>query len=101
MNFQTDIINAIRSKCTIELNYKKEEENRVVCPHALYISPTGKTFVDAYQLAGYSTHPENIPGWRNYEVSEITTLQVLDETFEITPGYNPLSKRYLNAIAKI
>lgn len=48
MTFENKIINAIKSKQKVELNYKGEG-NRVVCPHAIYISSTGKTLVDCYQ----------------------------------------------------
>ena len=100
MDIQTQIINAIKSRHKVELNYKGEGY-RLVCPHALYISSTGKTLVDSYQLSGYSTHAEQIPGWRPFDISKITEIRVLDETFEIAPGYNPSSERYLNAIAMV
>lgn len=100
MNIQNQLINAIRLKRKIELNYKGEGF-RVVCPHAIYVSTTGKTLVDAYQISGYSNHSETIPDWRPFDILKITALMVLDETFNIAPGYNSLSDRYLNAIAKI
>ena len=100
MNVREQIIDAINLRRKVELNYKGEGD-RLVCPHALYISSTGKTLVDAYQLAGYSNHSEQIPGWRPFDITKITDIKVLDETFEIAPGYNPLSERYSNAIAMI
>ncbi len=100
MSFQSELISAIRSKSKVELNYKGEG-NRLICPHALYISSTGKTLADSYQVAGYSSHAEDIPGWRPFDISQITSLRVLEETFDIAPGYNPSSDRYSNAIAKI
>ena len=100
MDVQTQMTNVIKSRRKVELNYKGEGY-RLVCPHALYISSTGKTLVDSYQLSGYSTHAEQIPGWRPFDISKITEIRVLDETFEIAPGYNPSSERYLNAITMI
>ena len=100
MHIKAQIINAIKSRRKVELNYKGEGY-RLVCPHALYISSTGKTLVDSYQLSGYSTHAEQIPGWRPFDVSKIIEVRVLDETFEIAPGYNHFSERYLNAIAMV
>lgn len=100
MSTQKNIVEAIRSKCKIELNYK-DEGLRLVLPHALYVSTTGKTLVDSYQISGHSNHSEEIPGWRPFDVSKITHLRVLEETFDTASGYNPLSDRYLNAITKI
>lgn len=97
---KNNIINAIKSRCKVELNYKGEGY-RIVCPHAIYISNTGKTLVDSYQLSGYSNHYEKIPDWRPFDLEKITALKILDETFDIATGYNPLSDRYSNAIAKI
>jgi len=97
MDIQSQIIDAIKSRCKVEINYKGEGY-RLVCPHALYISSTGKTLVDSYKLSGYSTHAEQIPGWRPFDISKITVIRVLDETFAIAPGYNPSSERYLNII---
>ena len=39
-NIQNQITEAIRSKCKVELNYKGAGL-RIVCPHAVYISPSG------------------------------------------------------------
>ncbi len=100
MDVQTQIIQAIRLRRKVELNYKGEGY-RIVCPHALYISPTGKKLVDAYQISGYSTHADQIPGWRPFDISKITDIRILDDTFEVATGYNPLSDRYSRAIEMI
>ena len=100
MDIQDQIVKAIKSMRKIRLNYKNEGW-RLVCPHVLYISSTGKILVDSYQLSGYSTHAEQIPGWRPFDISKITGIRVLDEIFEIAPGYNPSSERYSNVIAMI
>lgn len=100
MTVEDKIINAIKSKQKVELNYKGEGY-RVACPHAIYISSTGKTLADCYQLSGYSTHSEKIPDWRPFDIAKITELIILDETFDIAPGYNSFSDRYSNAIKKI
>jgi len=94
------IIEAIKSKRKVEINYKGEGY-RIVCPHAIYISTTGKTLVDAYQLSGYSTQFEKIPDWRQFDIEKITVFKDLDDTFNVAHGYNSLSDKYSNAIAKI
>lgn len=100
MTMKNNIINAIKSRCKVELNYKGEGY-RIVCPHAIYISTTGKTLLDSYQLSGYSNHSEKIPDWRPFDIEKITALKILDDTFNVAPEYNSLSDRYSNAIAKI
>ncbi len=97
---KNEIISAIRSQRKIQINYKNEGV-RLICPHACYVSSTGKTLVDSYQIAGHSNHSEKIPGWRPFDISKITSLQVLEDTFPEAPGYNRLSDRYSNALAKI
>ncbi len=100
MDIQRQIIDAIESRRKVQINYKNEGY-RLVCPHVLFIGPTGKTLVDSYQVSGYSDHPEQIPNWRPFDISRITELRVLDKTFELAPGYNPSSDRYSNAIAMV
>jgi len=100
VDIQEIIIKAIRSKCKVTLNYKWEGM-RIVCPHVIYRSSTGKILVDTYQVSGYSNHPADIPGWRPFDISKITELNILNETFDLADGYNPLSERYTNSIAKI
>jgi len=100
MSIQNSIAEAIKLKRKMELNYKGEGL-RLVFPHALYVSTTGKTLVDSYQISGHSNHSEEIPGWRPFDISKISQLKVLEETFHIASGYNPLSDKYSNAIAKV
>jgi hypothetical protein len=100
VNIQNQIIEAIRSKCKIELNYKGDGI-RIVCPHAMYISPSGKIRVDSYQVSGYSSHSEKSSYWRPFDIAKITELKYLNETFSTEPGYDPLSRNYSNAIIKI
>ncbi len=97
---RSQIVEAIRLMKKIVLNYKGEGI-RLVCPHALYVSSTGKILCDSYQLSGYSNHSENVHGWRPFDVSKVTNLKILDETFNIAPGYNPYSDKYFNSIAKL
>jgi hypothetical protein len=99
-NIQNQIIEAIQSKCKVELNYKGAGF-RIVCPHAVFISPSGNIRVDSYQVSGYSGHSQEFPHWRPFDIAKITELKILDETFSPVPGYEPLSHKYSNAIVKI
>ena len=99
-NIQNQIIEAIRSKCKVELNYNGEGL-RIVCPHAMYISPSGKIRVESYQVSGYSSHSNKSPYWRPFDIAKITGLKILNETFNTAHGYDSLSHKYVNAIVKI
>jgi predicted DNA-binding transcriptional regulator YafY len=99
-SIQNQIIEAIRLKHKVELNYKGEGL-RIVCPHALYISTSGRIRVDSYQVSGYSSHSNKCPYWRPFDIAKITGLKILNETFVTAPGYDPLSHKYSNAIFKI
>lgn len=101
MDCSDRIIEAIRGKRQIRMNYKGKGY-RIVNPHVLYYSASGNKLVDAYQISGYSDHSESIPGWRPFYVSEITEINVLDETFDIADGYNPYNTdRYPTIIEKV
>lgn len=99
-NIQNQLIEAIRSKCKVELNYKGSGL-RIVCPHAVYISPSGNIRLDSYQVSGYSSHSQESPHWRPFDIAKIKELRILNETFSTIPGYDPLSHKYSNAIVKI
>lgn len=104
MNYQSQIEEAIKLQCKVELEYVGEGKG-IVCPHVMYISrPTGKTLVDTYRINGFSEYarPEEIPGWcKPFDISKITHLKILDEKFDIAEDYNPASAIYYNAITMI
>jgi predicted DNA-binding transcriptional regulator YafY len=99
-DIQNQIVEAIQSKCKIQMNYKGEGL-RIICPHAMYISTSGKVRVDSYQLSGYSSHSNKYPYWRPFDITKITELKVLNERFDVAHGYNPFSPKYLHSIVKI
>lgn len=100
MSIQDTVIEAIKSRRKMELNYKGDGL-RLVHPHALFVSTKGKTIIDAFQISGYSSQSEKMPDWRQFDISNITHLKVLEETFHVASGYNSLSDRYSNKIEKI
>ena len=60
---------------------------RVVEPHRFGVNGAGHEMLSGWLRAGYS-HSDPAGGWRNYLVSEIHALQVLDAPFAGTrPGY--------------
>ena len=55
---------------------------------------------DAFQYQGYTEHG-GLPAWRQFFLSHATSIEILDENFDIETGYNPISPRYINAIYKL
>lgn len=101
MDYSEPIIEAINTRRKMKVNYN-HKGYRIVCPHVLYYNASGNKMVDVYQISGYSSHPESIPGWRPFDLSEITEINILDETFDIAYGYNPYNiDHYPTIIAKV
>jgi hypothetical protein len=60
---------------------------RVVEPHRFGVNSAGHTMLSGWLRAGYS-RSDPAGGWRNYLLSEIKSLQLLDAPFAGTrPGY--------------
>jgi hypothetical protein len=68
---------------------------RVVEPYMVYRSPKGRRLFHFFQAGGYSAG-SIIRGWHNPEVAAFDSAQILDETFEPRPDYNPFTSGMLN-----
>lgn len=100
MIYDDDITIAIKSQKKLKISYKKSGD-RIICPHILYISAMGKKTIDAYQTSGYS-ESNKLPEWKSFNVSGISKLSVLKDTFDVVSGYNPSNKeKYITIIARI
>lgn len=88
----TQIETAINSHKVITFIY--EGHSRTVEPFTLGVhKDTGKVVLCAWQIAGYCESGRQ-PPWRLFTVSDICSVQVLDETFAASrPGYNPRDSR--------
>ena len=92
------LCDAISERRSLSLSYGG---NRVVDPHIVYESSAGKILMDAYQTSGYSEGGESI-GWKRGEVDQITSVQILDQTFSVRSDYNPSNReRYVRIICKV
>ena len=81
----SEICKAIENQNLIEFIY--DGCYRVVEPHTLGVSKKGKDNLSAYQTDGISIHGE-VPDWKQFTLSKIKGLNVLDETFDSPrPGY--------------
>lgn len=99
MNNQQILIEAIDNRKLVGFYYENKPIRRAA-PHSIYISTAGNGSLDAYQYDGYS-QSGNLPDWRIFLLSKIENLEVLDENFEIAPGYKSYSCKYNRAIHKI
>lgn len=93
------LIKAIDSRKLVNFNYE-DKPIRKAAPHAIYISTANNINLDAYQFDGYS-ESGNLPDWRNFILSKIQNLEILDENFKVAPGYKSDSPKYNRAIHKI
>lgn len=99
MNNQEVLIEAINSRRLVNFSYENQPIRRAA-PYAIYVSTAGNTNLDAYQYDGYS-QSGNLPDWRNFLLEKIQNLEVLNEKFEVAPGYKSYSPKYNRAIHKI
>jgi hypothetical protein len=76
---------AIRRRSLVMFEYG--DLIRVVEPHRFGINSAGHEMLSGWLRAGYS-RSDPAGGWRNYLLSDVTALQVLDAPFAGTrPGY--------------
>ena len=77
---------AIRRRSLVMFEYG--DLIRVVEPHRFGVNSAGHEMLSGWLRAGYS-RSDPAGGWRNYLLSDVTALQVLDAPFAGTrPGYS-------------
>ncbi len=80
------IIKAIKERRLLELTYK--DIQRTVEPYAYGATKTGYKKLTCFQIKG--SHSSSKPHvWDYLDVSKITKLNLLDETFVRRDGYKP------------
>jgi len=100
---EQQIVEAIKNRSSVSFTYLEKEARRDIrraAPHALFISTAENKNVDAFQYDGYSKKG-GLPAWRQFTVDNIRDLILLDEHFDIAPGYKPYSDKYKNYICKV
>jgi predicted DNA-binding transcriptional regulator YafY len=95
----TTICQAIKEKRLIQFYY--DGGTRVVEPHMVAENEAGHYSLSAWFVRGYSSSGGQ--GWREYLLSGISSLAVLDEVFSgPRPGYNPSGgKKFPNVICRL
>jgi len=94
-----DLIDAVRAHRAVELTYRSRGAvgARVVHPHVVYRTSTGKLCMDGVQVGGTTTSGP-LPGWRDFQLMRIVELHVLDAEFAIDPGYDAASPKYRHGL---
>ena len=88
---QTALCAAIKGRNVVSFHYGGDDTPgyRKVEPHMVAYNRKGALALSAWYLAGASEKNTGY-GWREYLLSEIASLIILDERFEgPRPGYNP------------
>lgn len=88
---QTSLCGAITSRNLVQFYYSGDKSPglRVVEPHMVAYNRRDNLALSAWYLSGASESGEG-PGWREYLLSEMTSLTVLPAQFaEPRPGYKP------------
>jgi len=90
------LIGAVKAKHRVAIRYYDQPEIRVIEPHAIYISETGETVCDAYQIRGYSSSGRNPPFWRPFRLKKVASLTILREPFStrLPEGFMPHKPAY-------
>ncbi len=78
------------------IRYDNQHHVRVIEPHVIYISKDGIIRVDCYQTKGQKDAGEDKPRWKTYQLMNIDSIFLLNETFEarIDVGFTPTKQEY-------
>jgi len=95
LNAQQTLCAAIASHQLVRLRYQDDLQFRVFAPHIVYRSSTGKTLVAGTQINNPAEPLErNEP--RNFDLAELTALEVAGEKFRPHHDFDRHDKRYRN-----
>lgn len=94
-----DLVDAVRAHRLVELEYRGRDgvRARIVQPHAVYRTSTGKLRMDGVQVGGHSASGA-LPGWRSFELMRIAGGRVLDAEFEPDPQYDRDGSKYRHGL---
>lgn len=85
---------AIQNKRVVIIGYKGQD--RIIEPHLVGRKTSGNDALSAWQIGGYS-ESARYPPWRSYLLSEIESVQVLEQVFENPrEGFNPNDKTMIH-----
>jgi hypothetical protein len=99
MNARDLICEAILRKRLLQFSYRNH--TRIVEPHILGRETTANEILSAYLVGGYSESRKE-PYWRSYFLSDLTHLEMLDQTFSAPrEGYNPNDPKMVKVYCRL
>jgi len=93
MTTESSLREAIERRRPVALSYEGGAA-RLVHPHAIYRTSTGKTCLEGFQLDGPTSSGSTLPGWRPFNLARISSVDVLDGTFDVEPDFDPAGPKY-------
>jgi hypothetical protein len=90
-----ELFDAVRAHRVVELVYRGREGvgARIVHPHAIYRTSTGKLCMEGVQVGGI-TRSGALPGWRDFELMRVVDVRILEATFIPAPEFDPAAPKY-------
>lgn len=70
---------------------------RVVHPHAVFRTSSGKLCMEGVQISG-ETRSGPLPGWREFELMRVADVRVLDATFVPARDYDATAPKYRHGL---
>ena len=98
MRWEKEIKKAIKGHKNLRLSY--DGQQRIVSPHIFGRSAAHHPLLSVYQLKNLDD-PSIRPDWRSFDVSKITSVEVLDEELKVRRDYNPGDKNFEEVISQV
>lgn len=94
------IIEGIRDRRVLLVDYTVPRGFRRVEPHACGLSQRGNEVVRVFQTSGPSRSGRRVDYWKLMRLDRICELEVLDDTFDLPrPGYKPGDEHMIRIFA--
>ncbi len=77
--------------CRIQM--RGEPLSRVIHPYGICSTSTDKIMLVCWQSLGF-TSATGKPGYRNLNLMDCLTVEMMDEHFSVDEGFNPEDKQY-------
>jgi len=81
------LVRAVEERRAVRFTYAGDPAGatRLVHPHVLFQSPSGRHCIDAVQVAGHRGRLMPLPAWRVFALDRIDELHLLEERFAPHP----------------
>ncbi len=85
---------AIANKRCVQIYYKSQARPRVIEPHVLFRSKSGRYVVESFQIRGYCSNKRQPPFWRPFQLKKIVNMRVMPELFNLREkeGFSTIRK---------